>query len=179
MLWGQLAMCNKQRSSGFTLVEMIIAITVISMGLAGVLVALNENIRTSADPMLRKQMLSIAEGVLEEILLKPYEIAGTAPVNGLANCNVVAGTLVPAAVRASFNDVRDYAGYSTQGICDMEGVAVDSLRGYDLRVTIDPAAVLSDGVTAVAGGQAIRVQVQLTHGAETLSLVGWRTNYGS
>lgn len=163
-------MFTKPRQHGFTLVEMIIAIVVIGVGLAGVLSAFNVTNRSSADPVIHKQMLSIAEELLEEILLKPHAISGTAPANALANCGTAN------AIRTAFDDVRDYTGYATTGVCDIDGTAVAGLEGYNIAVATDAAANLTDGTVAVT---AIRVTVTITHGAETLALVGWRTDFGS
>src|ERR1035437_6548371 len=94
-LWGQPAVFTR-RTSGFTLIEMIMAIMIIGIGLAGVLLAFNVAVKSSADPMIHKQMLAIAEEMMEEILLKPY-----APAAGtISGCN-----------RASADDVSDYNGY--------------------------------------------------------------------
>jgi MSHA pilin protein MshD len=62
---------------------MIVAIVILGVGLAGVLTAFSTTVKSSADPMLNKQMLAIAEGMLEEILLKPYA-AGSGTISG---CN--------------------------------------------------------------------------------------------
>lgn len=159
-----------RRQAGFTLVEMIIAIVVIGVGLAGVLTAFNINVRSSADPLVRKQMLAVAEEILEEILLKPFAVSGTAPANAPVACGAAGSA------RTAFDDVRDYAGYATTGICDIDGNAVAGLGGYDLTVATNAAASLTDGTTAVT---AIRVAVTVTHGAQTMTLVGWRTNYGA
>lgn len=166
-------MSSKRRQCGFTLIEMVMAIVIIGVGLAGVLTAFSINVRSSADPMIRKQMLAVAEEMEEEILLKPFAVSGTAPTNALVACGAAG------AVRTAFDDVRDYAGYATTGICDIEGNAVAGLSSYNLAVAVNAAASLTDGATAVAGGNTIKVTVTVTHGAETLSLVGWRTNYGS
>ena len=152
-------MCNKP-AAGFTLIEMIIAIVIISVGLAGLLLALNTTVRSSADPMIHKQMLSIAEEMMEEIQLKPMAVGpGT-----IAGCN-----------RTAADDVADYAGYN-QSICDIDGTAV--LPGYTVAVVQDStaAANLTNGTAAVP---AIKITVTVTHGNETFSLVGWRTAYGS
>lgn len=152
-------MCNKP-AAGFTLIEMIIAIVIISVGLAGLLLALNTSVRSSADPMIHKQMLSIAEEMMEEIQLKPMAVGpGT-----IAGCN-----------RTAADDVADYAGYN-QSICDIDGTAV--LPGYTVAVVQDStaAANLTNGTAAVP---AIKITVTVTHGNETFSLVGWRTAYGS
>jgi MSHA pilin protein MshD len=170
--------------AGFTLIEMIIAIVIIGVGLAGVLTAFDVNVRNSADPLIRKQMLSIAEEMLEEIQLKPFSDpqGDAAPVNATANCNVAAGTVIAGAVRTAFDDVRDYGGfdaghpgYATAGICDIDGTAIAGLGSYNVAVAIT-AQNLTDGTTAVAS---LRIAVTVTHGAETLTHFGWRTDYGS
>ena len=151
-------MFNKQ-SSGFTLVEMIIAIVIIGVGLAGVLLAFNTTVKSSADPMIRKQMLAVAEEMLEEVLLKPYALApGT-----ISGCN-----------RASADDVSDYAAYTDQPVCDIDGTAVTGLNGYTVSVAVDASASLGALATGVK-----KVTVTVKRGGESLSMSGWRTDYAS
>jgi len=164
---------HPQTIAGFTLVEMVMAIVIIGVGLAGVLTAFNVNVRNSADPLIRKQMLSIAEEMLEEVQLKPFTVIGAPPVNASVACGTAG------AVRTAFDDVRDYAGYATTGICDIDGSTIVGLEDYDVTIGINDAATLTDGITAVAGGSTIRVEVTVTRGTETLTHVGWRTDYGS
>jgi MSHA pilin protein MshD len=154
-------MCNK-RAAGFTLIEMIIAIVIISVGLAGVLTAFNITVKSSADPLVRKQMLSIAEEMMEEILLKPYAVSSGA----ISGCD-----------RHLADDLFDYgSGYTDQPVCDIDGGSV-GLAGYTVSVSLQAENLTS---TAAVSAPAIRVTVTVNHGAtETLSLVGWRTDYGS
>lgn len=134
------------------------AIMIIGVGLAGVLTAFNIAVKSSADPMIHKQMLAIAEEMMEEILLKPY-----APGPGtISGCN-----------RASADDVSDYNGYS-QSVCDIDGGGV-GLSGYTVTVTVDPTASLG----ALSSPHVKKVTVVVAHGGETMSLVGWRTDYAS
>lgn len=149
-----------RRHCGFTLVEMVIAIVIISVGLAGVLMAFNATVKSSADPMIHKQMLAIAEEMMEEILLKPY-----APATGaISGCN-----------RASADDVSDYAAYTDQPVCDIDGTAVAGLSGYTVSVAVDAAASLGTLASGVK-----KVTVTVKYGAsEPLELVGWRTDYAS
>ncbi len=145
---------SSRRPGGFTLVEMVIAIVIISVGLAGVLLAFNTAVKSSADPLVQKQMLAIAEEMMEEILLKPYATAsGT-----ISGCN-----------RASADDVRDYAAYD-QAVCSIDGTAIPELSGYNVAV-----AVTSESWQGVTG--TLHVKVSVTHGSESLSLDGWRTAY--
>ncbi len=61
---------------GFTMVEMIIAMVIISAALAGVLAVLSRTAVFSASPMATKQMAAIADGMLEEVLQKPFKADG-------------------------------------------------------------------------------------------------------
>lgn len=162
--------------SGFTLIEMIIAIVIVGIGLAGVLSAFNITVRSSADPLVRKQMLAIAEEMMEEIQLKPFAVAGTPPVNTVASCG---GTTPPS--RAAFDDVSDYHNYQTSGICNIDGEVVDGLGDYGVRVTVDADATLGNAASggALPGDVVKMITVVVSHGSETLRLTGWRTNYAS
>jgi MSHA pilin protein MshD len=155
-------------SRGFTLIEMIIAIVIIGVGLAGVLLAFNTTVKSSADPMIHKQMLAVAEEMMEEILLKPYAVTGTAPTNSLVSCGAAGSS------RLAFDDVSDYHNYETTGICDIDGGVVPGLGSYNVKVTVDAAASLG----TLSGGAVKKVTIVVTHG-ETISLVGWRTDYAS
>ena len=57
---------------GFTLIELIIFIVIVGVAMAGILSVFNTSVKSSADPMVRKQTIAIAESLLEEILQKEY-----------------------------------------------------------------------------------------------------------
>lgn len=168
---------SSRRAAGFTLVEMVMAIVIISVGLAGVLLALNTAVKSSADPLVHKQMLAVAEEMIEEILLKPFAPpdAGFDQTNSAwpVNCGTAA------AARSLFDDVSDYRNYATSSVCNIDGVAVDGLGAYSLAVIVDPAATLGSaaGGGLLDGGKVKRVTVTVRHGTETLTLNGWRTWY--
>ncbi len=147
----------RRRARGMTLIELVLAIVILGVGLAGVLVAFNQAVFASADPMVRKQMLAIAEEMMEEITLKPYTAVAPGPTAGCA--------------RVAFNDVGDYNGYqTTTGICDIDGTAIASLATYNVAVTVG-AHALPNGVAAT------RIVVTVTHGVDTLTLTGYRTDW--
>jgi MSHA pilin protein MshD len=144
---------------GFTLVEMVIAIVVLGVGLAGVLMTFSQVSRNNASPVLRKQMLAIAEEMLEEITAKPFVAVTNTAASGCA--------------RDDFNDVADYNGYATTNqICSTDGTAIPALAGYSISVAVAAGTLV--GVTA-----AQRIQVTVSTQGESLTLVGWRTNYAN
>src|SRR5215470_7774406 len=61
-----------RKSAGLSLVELIVFIVVVGLAVAGVLGALSLATRASADPMIQKQALAIAEALLEEVELRPF-----------------------------------------------------------------------------------------------------------
>jgi MSHA pilin protein MshD len=150
---------TRRSQAGFTLIEMIIAIVILGIGLAGVAVAFSVAIGRSADPVINQQLLAIAEEMIEEIQLKPYAAAANSAPAGCA--------------RDTYNDVSDYNGYTSSGqICTVDGVAVSALSGYSLSVGVATATL--SGVAA-----AKRITVTVTRGSQSLTLVGWRTDFAS
>lgn len=147
-----------KRADGFTLLEVIIFIVVVSVGMVGILSVMNTSVKSSADPMARKQALAIAESTLEEILQKEF----TDPD----------GTSAGEAGRADWDNVADYAGYSTTGIFDPAGVAVPGLNAYNLAVTV-LAAASADNASLNSVG-ALKVTVSVTGPGGTIALVGYR-----
>lgn len=155
-----------RRMRGFTLIEMVVAMVIIAVGLGGVLLTFNTVVKSSADPMIQKQMVAVAEELMEEILLKPHAVAGTAPTNALAACGAAQS------VRSGFDDVRDYHLYQTTGVCDVDGDAVAGLANYGVSVNVSSASW--QGVA-----DTLRIDVTVTRGGESFRLTGWRTPYAS
>jgi MSHA pilin protein MshD len=58
------------RQRGVTLIELIVFIVIISTALAGILLVMNQVTLHSADPLVHKQALAIAESMLEEVQLQ-------------------------------------------------------------------------------------------------------------
>lgn len=150
-----------ERQRGFTLVEVVVAIVVISVGLAGVMMAFTQSVKGSADPVVRKQMLIIAEEMLEEAELKTFAGQNSSPPTTCA--------------RISFSHVRDYDGYphntpKPNHICDIDGNKV--IDGYTVSVTV--------GNTTLEGiSDALLITVTVRRGQDSLTLYGWRTGYAS
>lgn len=150
-------MCMTRRERGFTLIELIVFIVVVAVGLTGILAVSNQVVRGSADPMLSKQAMALAESLLEEILQKDY----ANPTGGYAGAS-----------RALFDDVNDYSGYNTAtGMVDAQDLAIAGLENYNVAPAVAVAAL-----TSWNGLPALRVTVSITGPGGTVSLVGYRSN---
>ncbi len=143
---------------GFTLVELVIFIVIVSAGLAGILSVMNTVVKSSADPMVRKQTMAVAESLLEEILLKSY----SNPPEGYSGTS-----------RAEFDDVDDYAGYGTSaGIVDQAGVPMAGLASYNVAPAT--TVVSSSDLNGIA---VKKITVSVTGPGGAVSLSGYRSNY--
>lgn len=171
------------RQRGVTLVELIVAIVIISVGIAGILSTFNIAVSGSASPLIAKQSLAIAEALMEEVQLAPFTFCD--PDDPLA------ATATPATVCAipeamgpeagdarPFDNVNDYNGFALPAITDVAGNfvgPVDYLAGYTAAIAV--TAVALNGI-AVASGDALRITVSVTAPtAEVFTLDGYRTRY--
>ncbi|BAV32707.1 hypothetical protein SCL_0385 [Sulfuricaulis limicola] len=142
---------------GATLVELIVAIIIIGVALAGVLTVFVRNTRASADPLIWHQATAIAEAYLEEALTKNF-------------------TVGPGNTRQTFDDVLDY-NFTDVGAHDQTGTPIAGLEGYTVQVQ---AAVDALNDITLASGNAIRVTVTVTPAVSASSTVvvsGYRANY--
>ena len=142
-------------NKGFTLIELVISIVVVSIALGGVLLAINYTVSHSADPMLQHQAVAIAESYLEEVLLHAYSDPDGAGGES---------------VRSLFDDVGDYDGLADSGARDQKGSTISGLEAY--TVSVDIADVSLHGVACK------KATVRVSHPADIdLTLSGYRANY--
>src|SRR5882762_3749026 len=57
---------------GISLIELIVFIVIVGIAVAGVVGVLSMATRASADPLIQKQALAVAEALLEEVQLQPF-----------------------------------------------------------------------------------------------------------
>jgi MSHA pilin protein MshD len=151
----------KQR--GISLIELIMFMVIISIAVAGILLVMNKVTAHSADTLVRKQALAIAESLLEEIELQA--MSGVTPNPGTpANAN-----------RSNFDNVFNYNGYNTTaGILDFStNAAVPGLTSYNVSpaVTVVPTAAAWGGIPA---GSAVVITVSVTGPGGQIDVTGYR-----
>lgn len=183
------------RQSGVTLVELIVFIVVVSVGVVGLLSTMDSTIRFSADPMIRKQMVAIAESLLNEVQQQPFTYCDPDDANYLsatstASCTGGAAgsqdkggaalttptpnteTRYGIVAGSQFDNVADYGGFTKTPIDDVAGG--NAMAGYTASV-----AVLRAGATFGLSPSAVlqaTVTVQRA-GADDFSLSGYRFRY--
>ena len=65
-----------QRQRGVTLIELVVAVTIVAMAAAAVLGGMSAITKRGANVMVQQQAVAVAEAYLEEILLKPVADPG-------------------------------------------------------------------------------------------------------
>jgi len=191
------------RQGGFTLIELVFFIVIVSIAVAGITLVLNKVIRTGADPVVRKQALAIAESLLEEVELMPFTFCDPNDANvSIAACPVVTASCpsTPSqpgcattvqgigptggetrySLTTPFDNVGDYSGFDTNtaspsGICDITGSCNATLTnaGYRAQITVVQEAIGTLPVT-----ESLRITVTVTGpGGTTVTLDGYRARY--
>ncbi len=154
---------------GMTLIELIMFILIVSVGVAGILLVMNVTVKSSADPMVRKQAMAMAEAVLDEVLSKDFA-SGPYAEAAPATC----------ANRTLYDDVDDYSCFDgstdskmIHGDSTLGSTSLPALAAYRATVAVDAAVVLG----AIPVGQIKKVTVSVTGSGETIQLAGYRANY--
>ncbi|MBI3222446.1 MAG: prepilin-type N-terminal cleavage/methylation domain-containing protein [Nitrosomonadales bacterium] len=185
-------MCIRHKQRGISLIELIMFIVIVSVALAGILLVMNKTTQGSADPIVHKQALAIAESLLEEIELMPFTYCDPNDANAqtalapAGACAVAANeestVIGPEAGEARlnpvtpFDNVSDYHGFgmASGAILDITGLNT-GLSGYTLQpIVVTPVATLPN----VATNDALLITVTVV-GPDNLPVVveGIRTRY--
>jgi MSHA pilin protein MshD len=194
---------SRRRTAGLSLIELIVFMVIVSVAVAGVLGALGIATRSSADPVIHKQALAIAEAVLEEVQLQPFTYcdpddsqAATAlsATVGAGDCNATVEVIgaegeTRYSTTTPFDNVNDYHGFDSNvaqsgltGIRNIDSTLIAGLEGY--RVTVSVAGQplgpvgLIIGDDANARPQSLLTTVTVTGiGNTTVTLHGYRARY--
>lgn len=189
---------HRRNQSGFTLIELIMFIVIVSIGVVGILSVMNFTTARSADPLLQMQAISIAEALMEEVQLRPFtycdpddpaNTADPAPTSS-AGCNAGFNEQTPLGPEAGeqryttgavqFDNVSDYAGFSMTGIRSIEdgGTVLTGLSGYSAAVAISNIPASQAATLGVTVNDALVITVTVTGPANTsVTLTGYRFRY--
>lgn len=179
-----------RRQTGVSLVEVIIFIVLMGVGVAGLMQLMGGMMRNSADPMIQKQALSVAESLLEEVMLQPFTDCDPDAYNVDTGACTHAEQPGPETIGASpqqtrysttnpFNNVNDYHNFSMPappGIHSIEnsGTPILGLEQYSATVNVSNAG----GDFGIGAGDALRIVVSVTDPLNQITtLTGYRFKY--
>ena len=172
------------RQRGLSLIETIMFIIIVSIGVVALLVVFSTTVRKSADPMIQKQMLAIAEALLEEVESKPFtycdpDDANATTAASAAGCATTPEVMGPEGAESRsgatpFDNVNDYGpSFVISPITDIAGNAISGLGGYAATI-----AVAASALNGIAATDALQITVTVTGpGNKSLTLQGHRTLY--
>ena len=180
---------------GATLIELIVFIVIISVAVAGIMAVLNISVRHSADPLIRKQMLAIAESLMEEVQLQPFTFCD--PTKDIAKTAVneaACGTDKPSegppggiTDRSLYNNVINYKDIvlgspddAGSQIPDMTNLADNaSPKGYWATIQVAKDGTLGPAASKLAQDEVLRITVTVASAFsdETIVLEGYRTRW--
>lgn len=147
------------RQRGINLIEVIMFIVIIGIALSSILLVMNNVARHSADTLVRKQTLALAESLLEEIQLQNFTTPG-----GF-------GGPYTQANRASFDTVTNYINFqTTAGVVAVDGSGLN-LPNYNYSPAVTVAAATLNGVSVVV------ITVSVTGPDGVITATGYRANY--
>lgn len=175
-------MCAKPRQRGMTLIELVVFIVIVSVGVVGLVSVINPMVKFSAEPMRQKQLMAVADSLLNEILHQPFtwcdpDDAAATTASSYADCanpqNLPSSeSRTGTGPGTNYDNVADYAGFSMNNISDAAGNNV--MTGYDANVVVNQAG------TALGLGSndaALAITVTVSRDGQSFSLTGYRFRY--
>ena len=173
---------------GLSLVELIMFIIIVGVGVAGILLVFNVTTKASADPLIQKQMLAIAEALLEEVQAKPFTYCdpddsqattATSATVGPTGCQATVEGLGPegetrVSATTPFDNVNDYgAALNISPISDITGAPIGGLGAYSATIAVG-GSVLG----GIAAAESLLITVTVTRsGTDSLTLESYRIRY--
>lgn len=162
--------------SGFSLVETILTIVIISISLVVLVSAWGQSARQSADPFWHAKAAYLGQAYIEEILTKRYD--ENTPVGGQPACTSTSCSAILGAdtgeTRAVFDDVDDYHGLNESPSENALGLVRPEYNNYQVEVSISYAG----NELGVSASTMKRINVTVTPPGESpQQFVVYRGNY--
>jgi MSHA pilin protein MshD len=154
---------------GFTLIEIIVTIVVLAIAGTTLLSVFTSTARTSADPMIQQQAISIAEAYMEEIVSKSFSDPRDVYVLTVNET----GRSESGETRDQFNDVQDYNDLLDTKVRDQNNNEISSLEDYTVVVT-----VAEKKLNDIDKNNSLFINITVTHSAiSSITISSYRTKY--
>lgn len=155
--FGKLAYPRKQGQTGFTLIELVLAIVILG-SVSIMFIPFYQSIAFSPDPVIRQRGIALAQGLMDEIMAKKWD--NNSPVGGgplctgestRGGCTVNATSpivgLDTETTRGNYAAVDDYAGHSETGVFRDQNEDSFTMTGYSRQVQVCYIASASNPIT--------------------------------
>lgn len=151
---------SMNRQLGFTLVELVITILVISISFVAMYSSIYGMMTASVDPMVVRQGIAISESIMDEVKQKKFSSGSCPAVPGSGN-------------RSDYSYICHYNGLTLNGISDQQSNAISGLENYATTV-ITSNVDFSDA----ASSDFVKIVVSTSFNGNSVSrLVAFRANY--
>jgi MSHA pilin protein MshD len=168
---------------GFTLIELVVTMLIISIAALGVTYSLGLGLRHQSDSLWQAKAVALAESYMEEILARRYD--ENSPLGGPPPCSTTTiacsapGAFGDGETRAQFDDVDDYDGLIEQPPLDAYGNPRADYDSYRVAVSVayaDAAQIASLGLDSGTDAKLVTVTVSTPEGG-AMSFSAWRGNF--
>lgn len=192
----------KHTSKGFTLIELIVGIMLMSIALVVVTSVLMPQLRKGIDPIWQVRSVTLAQSLLSEISSKAFDESsitntGWVACNHVVDCSTAQNLGSDTGEsRAVFDDVDDFNGLTLQGVQiinahgeSFDASVADLFLGFSASVSVyydDNSDGINDADTnndgnldqpGLVGNQKLIKVVVTTPEGENLSFTTYRANY--
>ena len=172
---------------GFTLIELIVFIVVVSAGLAGILSVMNTTVQFSAEPMARKQAMVLAESILEEVVQKDYadkdfkQFKGILRVPFESDVCIIDGVIIDGVIKDDESDCDDVEDYIMDDVDDYSGKTELIFTDWPARLSDYKVAIMVVGADwSVVSNLPVpvkKITVTVSSRDHTIALSGYRADY--
>jgi len=155
---------HSRLSSGMTIIEVVLAMVLLSMMLGAVLSAVELSARTQHSTADATYARSLAADLLEEV-------CGFAYADPAGAAEFAVGGDENAADRSTFDDVDDFDGWSESPPIQSDGTPVPGSDGWTRIVNVKWVDPLDPSIESVTETGAKRVQVGVSRGGVTYAVI--------
>ncbi|GAB1268448.1 hypothetical protein NBRC116493_17010 [Aurantivibrio infirmus] len=140
---------------GVTLIELIVFITVVSIGLTALVAAINNHVTSSVDPIVQIRALECAQAKLDEVTARKFDEA--TPTSGIPACGSAelgATACNGISADAGFDDIGDFNGQVDTSFANCTITVTVVEAGSDLGIPNNQARRITVDVSSSISGRA-------------------------
>jgi MSHA pilin protein MshD len=163
----------RKRKNGFSLVEIIVLLVVVSIAAAPMTSLLYQTLSDRGQASMQIMATSLAQGVMEEVLSKAYEDPDGSP----GSFGTEEGS------RINYDDVDDYDALDDAPPRDSQSNALSSFSGFRTQVVVENVTAAAPDGTAQSDGSTdfkrVTVEVSWNSGSQLVRLKGLAGNFST